>query len=96
MSAGDAGVGNAPLGNEKPLPETVDQELLNVSKNADPMPGPEPQGKPKPQRPGMNRFTTSKENVLSTFFIGAIDQGTTSTRFIIFDGVGQPVASHQH
>jgi glycerol kinase len=96
MSAGDADIKNAPLGNEKSLPETVPQELLDVSKAADPMPGPEPQGKPKPQRPGMNRFTTSKENVLSTFFIGAIDQGTTSTRFIIFDGVGQPVASHQH
>lgn len=50
----------------------------------------------KPQRPGMPRFTTSKENVLSTFFIGAIDQGTTSSRFIIFDGTGQPVTSHQH
>lgn len=44
----------------------------------------------------MPRFTTSKENVLAQFFIGSIDQGTTSSRFIIFDGVGQPVASHQH
>lgn len=96
MSAGDADVKNAPLGNEKPLPESVPQEMKDIAKNADPMPGPEPQGEPKPQRPGMNRFTTSKENVLSTFYIGAIDQGTTSTRFIIFDGIGQPVASHQH
>jgi hypothetical protein len=55
-----------------------------------------PQGEPKPQRPGMNRFSTSKENVLSQFYIGSIDQGTTSTRFIIFDGTGTPVASHQH
>jgi len=50
----------------------------------------------KQVRPGMPRFTTSKENVLAQFFIGSIDQGTTSTRFIIFDGTGQPVASHQH
>lgn len=50
----------------------------------------------RPVRPGINRFSTSKENVLAQFFIGAIDQGTTSSRFIIFDGVGQPVASHQH
>ncbi|KAF2165313.1 hypothetical protein M409DRAFT_67183 [Zasmidium cellare ATCC 36951] len=56
----------------------------------------EPEPTSKPQRPGMPRFTTSKENVLSTFFIGAIDQGTTSSRFIIFDGTGQPVTSHQH
>ncbi|KAI5356768.1 Putative carbohydrate kinase, FGGY, ATPase, nucleotide binding domain-containing protein [Septoria linicola] len=53
-------------------------------------------GEPKAQRPGLPRFTTSKENVLAQFFIGAIDQGTTSTRFIIFDGTGMPVASHQH
>ncbi|GAB7347668.1 hypothetical protein MBLNU459_g4532t1 [Dothideomycetes sp. NU459] len=47
------------------------------------------------QRPPLNRFTTSHENVLQEYFIGAIDQGTTSSRFIIFDGVGQPVAMHQ-
>ncbi|KAF2488480.1 glycerol kinase [Lophium mytilinum] len=35
------------------------------------------------------------ETKLEKFFIGSIDQGTTSTRFIIFDGVGHPVASHQ-
>lgn len=28
-------------------------------------------------------------------FIGAIDQGTTSTRFILFDSNGEPVFSHQ-
>lgn len=28
-------------------------------------------------------------------FIGAVDQGTTSTRFIVFDHDGAPVASHQ-
>ncbi|KAI5293038.1 Glycerol kinase [Ascosphaera acerosa] len=28
-------------------------------------------------------------------FIGAIDQGTTSSRFIIFDDTGMPVAKHQ-
>ncbi|EGC43150.1 glycerol kinase [Histoplasma capsulatum var. duboisii H88] len=28
-------------------------------------------------------------------YIGAIDQGTTSSRFIIFDAEGNPVASHQ-
>lgn len=29
------------------------------------------------------------------FFIGSIDQGTTSTRFIIYDRHAKPVASHQ-
>jgi glycerol kinase len=32
---------------------------------------------------------------MKQFYIGSIDQGTTSTRFIIFDGTGQPVAQHQ-
>lgn len=35
------------------------------------------------------------ERVLGKYFIGAIDQGTTSSRFIIFDGTGTPVAMHQ-
>ena len=29
------------------------------------------------------------------WFVGSIDQGTTSSRFIIFNGEGEPVASHQ-
>lgn len=28
-------------------------------------------------------------------FIGSIDQGTTSTRFIVYDRHAKPVASHQ-
>jgi hypothetical protein len=28
-------------------------------------------------------------------FVGSIDQGTTSTRFVIFNANGEPVASHQ-
>lgn len=29
------------------------------------------------------------------WFVGSVDQGTTSTRFLIFNGEGDPVASHQ-
>jgi glycerol kinase len=35
------------------------------------------------------------EKKLRKFYIGSIDQGTTSTRFIIFDGTGKPIAQHQ-
>lgn len=28
-------------------------------------------------------------------FVGSIDQGTTSSRFLIFDKTGEPVAIHQ-
>lgn len=31
----------------------------------------------------------------SSEFIGAIDQGTTSSRFLIFNRTGEPVAQHQ-
>lgn len=32
---------------------------------------------------------------MKEWFVGSIDQGTTSTRFLIFDRTGTPVASHQ-
>lgn len=28
-------------------------------------------------------------------FVGSVDQGTTSTRFIIFNSAGEPLAGHQ-
>ncbi len=44
-----------------------------------------------------NDLTSSggSEEKLRSSFIGSIDQGTTSTRFLIFNGLGVPVASHQ-
>lgn len=36
-------------------------------------------------------YVTKEEEV----FVGAIDQGTTSSRFLIFDQRGEPIASHQ-
>ncbi|KAI9814571.1 MAG: Glycerol kinase [Pycnora praestabilis] len=36
-----------------------------------------------------------KEEKFKQCFIGSIDQGTTSSRFVIFDGTGTPIASHQ-
>jgi glycerol kinase len=35
------------------------------------------------------------EEKKSHWFIGSIDCGTTSSRFLIFDGEGTPIASHQ-
>jgi hypothetical protein len=35
------------------------------------------------------------EKKLKQSFIGSVDAGTTSSRFIIFDGTGSPVAQHQ-
>ena len=36
-----------------------------------------------------------QDEALKKCFVGSIDQGTTSSRFFIFDGTGVPVASHQ-
>jgi len=54
-----------------------------------------PQPIPKEQVADPQDGTQLDEEKLKNFFIGSIDQGTTSTRFIIFDGLGEPVAQHQ-
>jgi len=40
-------------------------------------------------------FSTTRAEERRRWFVGSIDQGTTSSRFIIFNGEGEPVASHQ-
>ncbi|KAL8672871.1 MAG: hypothetical protein Q9168_002680 [Polycauliona sp. 1 TL-2023] len=42
-----------------------------------------------------NQVPQQDETKLKNWYIGSIDQGTTSTRFLIFNGLGVPVASHQ-
>lgn len=37
----------------------------------------------------------TKEEREHHWFVGSIDQGTTSTRFLIFDGKGEPIVDHQ-
>ena len=36
-----------------------------------------------------------KIDPVTEVFVGSIDQGTTSSRFLIFDKTGEPVAIHQ-
>ncbi|KAK3941590.1 FGGY family of carbohydrate kinase [Diplogelasinospora grovesii] len=40
-------------------------------------------------------ITETDEEKKEHWFVGSIDQGTTSSRFIIFNGKGDPVVSHQ-
>ncbi|KAF0326039.1 putative glycerol kinase [Colletotrichum sp. SAR11_59] len=40
-------------------------------------------------------ITETDEELQKHWFVGSIDQGTTSTRFLIFNGLGDPVAMHQ-
>ncbi|KAJ5762307.1 uncharacterized protein N7511_005689 [Penicillium nucicola] len=54
--------------------------------------------RPKQQNDGDRSLLQDEEKVpgdLKNRFIGTIDQGTTSTRFIIFDCTGVPVAKYQ-
>ncbi|KAJ2898943.1 glycerol kinase [Zalerion maritima] len=37
----------------------------------------------------------TEEELREHWYVGSIDQGTTSSRFLIFNGEGDPVASHQ-
>lgn len=49
----------------------------------------EPQPKPKEDVTDDTQDQILDEEKLEKVFIGSIDQGTTSTRFIIFDGMGE-------
>ncbi|KFA76269.1 hypothetical protein S40288_03598 [Stachybotrys chartarum IBT 40288] len=40
-------------------------------------------------------ITETAEEKKQHWFVGSIDQGTTSTRFLIFNGLGDPIAKHQ-
>jgi hypothetical protein len=42
-----------------------------------------------------SRATATDMSSSDQVFVGSIDQGTTSTRFLIFDKNGEPVAIHQ-
>lgn len=37
----------------------------------------------------------TEEELREHWFVGSVDQGTTSSRFLIFNGEGEPVANHQ-
>ena len=57
---------------------------------------------PNPQASGVEKSQSAEGAVMGqtgedpkTWYIGSIDQGTTSTRFFIFNATGTPVASHQ-
>jgi glycerol kinase len=52
--------------------------------------------RPKQENHGDRSLLQDQEDdPLKNRFIGTIDQGTTSTRFIIFDCTGVPVAKYQ-
>lgn len=73
-----------------PPPSRSDMDIEKSSAQ-----GANPQPIPKEQVTETQHGVQLDEKKLKKFYIGSIDQGTTSTRFIIFDGTGQPVAQHQ-
>jgi glycerol kinase len=53
-------------------------------------------GQPRQQDEHLPHGITETEAELAqNWFVGSIDQGTTSSRFLIFNGAGDPVAMHQ-
>ncbi|CAI4219955.1 unnamed protein product [Parascedosporium putredinis] len=62
-------------------------------------------GEPEPKRQRIEELRSKEhlpDGITETdaelkhhWFVGSIDQGTTSSRFLIFNGAGDPVASHQ-
>lgn len=54
-----------------------------------------PSRSPHPETHTGSEIPKQDEAKLNKVFIGSVDQGTTSTRFLIFDGTGTPVVSHQ-
>ena len=68
-----------------PEPETKTQHVENINATAT-----------SPHRPHLpSGVSETEDEKKSNWFIGSIDCGTTSSRFLIFDGEGNPVASHQ-
>lgn len=76
---------------------TVSQDDLPTTSSPPSNPPMEAAGSEIRARRGSMRMprSASYEKRMEQFFIGSIDQGTTSSRFIIFDGTGTPVAMHQ-
>lgn len=72
-----------------PEPETKIQHVEHVNGNVNaPATGNHQEHLPKGLSP-------TDEERASHWFIGSIDCGTTSSRFLIFDGEGNPVSNHQ-
>ena len=57
--------------------------------------GPRSGGRPRRAAPNNSFVSGKKEQKLMARYVGAVDQGTTSTRFMVFDHAGREVARHQ-
>jgi glycerol kinase len=68
------------------------QNQLPVSQHVEDVPG---SGGAKHEAYLPRGVAETDEEKQKHWFIGSIDQGTTSSRFLIFNGEGNPVASHQ-
>ena len=58
-------------------------------------PGNDNAGPPQPQHDGGVGTDGTDEGPEEQWFVGSVDQGTTSSRFLIFDNRGEIAAGHQ-
>lgn len=68
---------------------------MTTSSLSGPQPGARQQQEEQTEEHLPHGITETPAELAHNWFVGSIDQGTTSTRFLIFDGAGDPVATHQ-
>lgn len=73
-------------------PDTIAVELIENRGSALPTPEPEVELVEEHLPEGIKE---TDEELREHWFVGSIDQGTTSSRFLIFNGEGEPVANYQ-
>lgn len=73
-------------------PDAIAVELVENCKSTLPTPEPEVELHEEHLPEGIRE---TEEELREHWFVGSIDQGTTSSRFLIFNGEGDPVANHQ-
>lgn len=76
-------------------PDAIAVELVeDVDNRKSALPTPEPELEMLEEHLPQG-FKETDEELREHWFVGSIDQGTTSSRFLIFNGEGDPVANYQ-
>lgn len=81
-------------GGEETAPKPVEPQLAPTEEETKPVESQVPQTGAV-EEPGKSAEPAPKPTERTEVFVGSIDQGTTSSRFLIFDTAGEPVAIHQ-
>jgi len=99
MAATSPSALDSPLHPLKHVVEYVEQAPETTDMRLDETPAVQYGAKSNPDAPHERYLprglVETEEEQRKKWYIGSIDQGTTSSRFLIFDAEGTPIASHQ-